>query len=392
MRQHRWIKWIGATRLQPLLFFFLIGLGVLSASRLALTLWKSAQVSAVDGWAQVLIQGVRVDIASLCLLLVPLATLVLLLPKMIYRWRVTGIIIATWLTLILTLLVGLEFATPEFMAEYGLRPNRLFIEYLIYPREIAETRLARRWQRPAEAQEYWPLRIGLAFVVLLIGAMGVRSTSGHRPMNPAMLAFSTDPTVNVLPLNSFYSLVHAARDAARSGESALDLYGKLPEADVIAAVRADSGLLPEAFIDPAIPTLAARTPIWHGKPKNLVIVLEESMGAQFVGSLGGLPLTPHYDQLSERGWAFTRLYATGTRSVRGIEAVLAGFSPTPAQAVVKRPKAQHDFFTLAALLRRHGYDTTFYYGGESHFDKFFAGDRAERLCQAGVCRLLGRIG
>jgi len=408
MRQHRWIKWIGATRLQPLLLFFLIGLGVLSLSRLALALWKSAQVSAVDGWAQVLIQGVRVDIASLCLLLVPLATLVLLLPKMIYRWHVTGTLIATWLSLVLTLLVGLEFATPEFMAEYGLRPNRLFIEYLIYPREIAETLiksrplqcvglvlgivatawaswwLARRWQRPAEAQEYWPLRIVLAFVVLLIGAMGVRSTLGHRPMNPAMLAFSTDPTVNVLPLNSFYSLIHAARDAARSGESALDLYGRLPEAEVIAAVRADSGLPPEAFSDPAIPTLAARTPIWHGKPKNLVIVLEESMGAQFVGSLGGLPLTPNYDRLSEHGWAFTRLYATGTRSVRGIEAVLAGFSPTPAQAVVKRPKAQHDFFTLAALLRRHGYDTTFYYGGESHFDNmrgFFLGNGFSRVIE-----------
>jgi len=410
MRECGWMTASGATRLRPVVVFFLIGLGVLSASRLALALWKSAQVSAVDGWGQVLVQGVRADVASLCLLLVPLALLVLLLPQTVCRWRATGAAVAAWLALALTVLLGLELATPEFMAEYGLRPNRLFIEYLIYPREIAQTliksrplqcvglvlgiiatawasdRLARRCWRPVDARERWPLRMLLALAVLLLGALGVRSTLGHRPMNPAMLAFSTDPTVNVLPLNSFYSLIHAARDAARSGESAVALYGALPEAEVIAAVRADSALPPDAFsdADASIPTLAARAPIWQGKPRNLVIILEESLGAQFVGSLGGLPLTPQYDRLSQQGWALTRLYATGTRSVRGIEAVLAGFSPTPAQAVVKRPRAQQDFFTLAALLRRHGYDTTFYYGGESHFDNmrgFFLGNGFTRVIE-----------
>jgi len=409
MRERGWMAATGANRLSPVLGFFLIGLGILSASRLALALWKHAQVSAVDGWSAVLVQGLRVDVASVCLLLVPLAVITLLLPQRAYRWRATAITLRVWLALALTLLVGLELATPEFISEYGLRPNRLFIEYLIYPREIAATlmesrplqcvllvlgilasalfgyRLARRWWRPADARERWLLRSALALVVLLLGALGVRSTLGHRPMNPAMIAFSTDPTVNVLPLNSFYSLAHAARELLRDEEGAAQLYGALPADEVIAAIRADSGLPPDAFADAAqIPTLAARAPIWRGKPRNLVIILEESLGAQFVGSLGGLPLTPNYDRLSEHGWAFTRLYATGTRSVRGIEAVLAGFSPTPAQAIVKRPRAQQEFFTLAGLLRQHGYDATFYYGGESHFDNmrgFFLGNGFSRVIE-----------
>ena len=108
-----------------------------------------------------------------------------------------------------------------------------------------------------------------------------------------------------------------------------------------------------------------------------MILLQESLGAQFVGSLGGLPLTPNIDALSQQGWAFEQLYATGTRSVRGIEAVLTGFTPTPAQAVVKLGKSQTNFFTIADLLKQRGYSTSFIYGGESHFDNmrsFFLGN------------------
>jgi phosphoglycerol transferase MdoB-like AlkP superfamily enzyme len=108
-----------------------------------------------------------------------------------------------------------------------------------------------------------------------------------------------------------------------------------------------------------------------------VIILEESLGAQFVSSSGGLPLTPEIDKLNTEGWAFKNLYATGTRSVRGIEAVITGFTPTPARAVVKLDKSQHGFFTIANLLERNNYTTQFIYGGESHFDNmkgFFLGN------------------
>ena len=102
-----------------------------------------------------------------------------------------------------------------------------------------------------------------------------------------------------------------------------------------------------------------------------------SLGAQYVSSLGGLDLTPEFDKLNQEGWAFQRLYATGTRSVRGIEAVITGFTPTPSRAVVKLDKSQKDFFTIASLLSKNGFETQFIYGGESHFDNmksFFLGN------------------
>jgi phosphoglycerol transferase MdoB-like AlkP superfamily enzyme len=104
------------------------------------------------------------------------------------------------------------------------------------------------------------------------------------------------------------------------------------------------------------------------RPKNLVIIVEESLGAEFVGALGGRPLTPRLDALAHEGIWLENLYATGTRSVRGLEALVTGFPPTPALSVVKLGRSQRNFFSIAQLLRNAGYDTSFIYGGEAQFD------------------------
>ena len=389
---------------RPVLGFFLAGLVLLGLSRLGLALWYFDAVTQAGGWAPVLLQGLRVDVATLCLLYGPVAAALLLAPSQ----RIAGIVAALWLATSIAVMAMLELATPGFMAEYGLRPNRLFLEYLIYPREVFSTlwtgrplqlllvpvaaagifALAWRGTRAVRQPRVTvaPLwrRATVALLVVLVAALGARSTLGHRPLNPAMVAFSGNPRVNQLPLNSFYSLAHAARQWLKQEDSAMDLYGRLPEAEVIASVRRASGLPKGAFTNASIPTLAVRSPTHTGRPLNLVIVLEESLGAQFVGHLGGLPLSPNIDRLSRDAWTFTRMYATGTRSVRGIEAVVAGFSPTPAQAVVKQPKSQQGFYTLAQTLKARGYDTTFYYGGESHFDNmrgFLLGNGFQRVIE-----------
>lgn len=395
-------------RLSPIAAFFLFGLVALSVSRLGLALWHAARVSAADGWGTVFLQGVRVDVATLCLLYGIPAVLALLLPVDGRLGRAWRHLLRGWLIAASVLLVFMELATPSFMAEYGLRPNRLFLEYLIYPEEVGMTLLrghllavvievtavivlfwvllrgSRRWVVPTPTvpvEAGWLWRLPLALLVLLLAAMGVRSSLGHRPLNPALVAFSTDPTINALPLNSLYTVGFAARQLATRSETSR-VYGDLPLAEVVSELRATSGLPASAYVSDDLPSLALRPPMHTGTPRNLVIVLEESLGAQFIGSLGGRPLSPNYDRLSAQGWAFERLYATGTRSVRGIEAVLTGFPPTPAESVVKLPPSRQRFFTLADVLGRHGYDTGFYYGGESHFDnmrEFFLANGFTRI-------------
>jgi phosphoglycerol transferase MdoB-like AlkP superfamily enzyme len=115
-----------------------------------------------------------------------------------------------------------------------------------------------------------------------------------------------------------------------------------------------------------------------------VIILQESLGATFVESLGGVPVTPNLEKLKDQGIWFEQLYATGTRSVRGIEAVTTGFQPTPADSTVKLSKSQKNFFTIAALLAKQGYSTEFIYGGESHFDNmrgFFTGNGFQHIVE-----------
>ena len=206
-----------------------------------------------------------------------------------------------------------------------------------------------------------------------------------------MLAFSTDPLMNDLTLNSSYSLFFSIKQMSAE-DDAFKYYGKMDKANIIRLVRESMSTKVGSFhIESSssensplngnnteiMPTLVNRSASYKGKPKNLVILLQESLGARYVGGLGGLPLTPNLDALIKESWSFNRMYATGTRSVRGIEAVTTGFSPTPARSVVKLGQSQTNFFTIADLLKNKGYHTQFIYGGESHFDNmksFFLGN------------------
>lgn len=101
---------------------------------------------------------------------------------------------------------------------------------------------------------------------------------------------------------------------------------------------------------------------------NVVIVSEESLGAGFVGAYGNdHNLTPHFDALAKQGWLFKQAYATGTRTVRGLEAISASFPPIPSESIIKRP-GNEEMATVGALMRQQGYQTSFIYGGYGLFD------------------------
>ncbi len=222
----------------------------------------------------------------------------------------------------------------------------------------------------------------LPLVVFLLFFGARSSLTSIRPINASDAIFSKDQFTNSIALNSLYTVGYAVY-SLKHEEDMIKMYGKLPVEEALGRVRkymiTDAG----GFSDPEIPTLHRNgSKIKNEKPLNLVIILEESIGAEYVGSLGGLPLTPNFDALTHEGLFFTNLYATGTRSVRGIEAVLTGFLPTPSTSVVKLGKAQSGFFCLAEELRRNGYRTSFLYGGSANFDNmasFFNGNGFEEV-------------
>ncbi|RJP87274.1 MAG: LTA synthase family protein, partial [Desulfobacteraceae bacterium] len=383
----------------PFLLFMGTAVLVLFLSRLGLSLWQFDRVSAANGWVPVLLQGLRVDVATIIMMIGVIALFSILLSGPGLVGRVWNKAAQAWLSFALMLLVFMELATPPFIIEYGFRPNRLFVEFLSYPKEVVS--MLSRGHRTeiviclaGLCVSFWAgwrlfgnafqgitypgrgWRMAMALLILAPGFLGARSSLGHRPLNPAMVAFADDALVNSLPLNSFYAVVHGINQMNDEADSS-KIYGHMAKEDIIRSIRKETGLPESAFTNPDFPTLHHQPATYRGKPKNLVIILEESLGARYVGTLGGLPLTPNLDALAKKGWLFERLYATGTRSVRGIEAIISGFTPTPALSVVKLGKSQHDFFTLADSLRRKGYFCEFIYGGESHFDNmrsFFLGN------------------
>lgn len=374
--------------------FFLAALLLLTLSRLGLCLWQWPRVEAAGGLWPILLGGLRIDLSLLAILC---AWPLLASPWLGHRAlpvRIAG----GWYRLWWLVLVLMEVATPQFIIEYDTRPNRLFVIYLTSPREVSAmlwhgykgvlaagvlTLAVLGWlgwrllrgDRVDARMRGW-LRVPATAALFVLAFLAARGTLAHRPLNAAMVAVGNDSMVNALPLNSLHTLADAIlrmRDE-RSSES---LYGTMPEARMQAIVREAAGLA-GAPPDPQRPSLHLQQPsVQPARPLNLVIIVEESLGAQYVGSLGGSGLTPKLDALAEHGWWLTRTYATGTRSVRGLEAISTGFLPTPAEAVLKLPRSQRDFFTLAELLGRAGYRSRFVYGGEAHFDNmkgFFLGN------------------
>jgi len=399
----RFVRYLGP--LMPVFGFFLASLIFLSLSRLCFVAWKWDRVTAVHGLWTVLGFGLRMDTLLLSIVIALPTVICLLLPAREKVHRMWHPIQSLWLTACGALIVFMELATPSFVKQFGVRPDRLFFEYLDHPQEVFLTIWANykvmiileiavvaltiwaAWkmsQKLCRVSQVWTakqrlLAVPLILVVLFVGA---RSSFDHRPANMSTVAFCGDPLVNTLSVSSTYSVAYAI--FGLGGETDLVYqYGKMADEEVIQRVHKGMGLPESAFTNFNIPTLHRQFPkIKRERPLNLVIILEESLGFEYVQSLGGLPLTPELERLSQKSLWFSRLYATGTRSIRGVEAVVTGLPPTPARSVLKLNLAQHGFFSLASLLKRHGYTTQFIYGGDSQFDNmkgFFLGNGFDRM-------------
>lgn len=371
------------------LVYLASALALASLSRVALTVLFWERVTRTDGFWWLLPIGVRLDLMTLCPLLMPVAAAVLLWPR---RGRaLLATLVASYLAVTSAAMALLEVATPGFLAQYDSRPNRIFVDYLGYPSQVLPTVWHERpwslvfgvlisigsgifvWRLVrdsvlADAPWSWPRRLLVVPLVGLLLFAGTRSTLSPRGGNISTAAFSGDHLVNELALNSAYAVSYALYERRHENDESA-LYAEMPDEEAYARVRREMLVPEDAFTDPSLPTLHRQPPsVARDRPLNLVILLEESLGAGFVGSLGGLSLTPNLDRLASEGLLFTNLFATGTRTVRGIEAIVSGLPPTPSSSAVKLGLAQGGFFTLGDLLRRHGYETEFFYGGVSNFD------------------------
>lgn len=327
--------------------------------------------------------GLFYDLVAAAYLFAPFALYLGLVPERIYRWRAHRALMQVGLFAASFGLLYLAAAEYFFFDEFDARFNLVAVDYLIYPHEV----FINIWESYPVARVLALTALAAAAVVFLVRrrmAASYEVPSRYRERMPIVAAwlalvglcylgvtgevgrFSSNRVTNELAQDGLYAFFAAAF----TNELAYDAYyPTMPEAEAAARVRRLVAQ-PNATFLPGTANPLARHVTNPGTPErlNVVLIIEESLGADWVGAYGDTrSLTPNIDAMAKDALVFTNVYATGTRTVRGLEAVSASFPPIPSEAIVKRPHNE-GIFTWAEVMRREGYTPTFIYGGFGTFD------------------------
>jgi phosphoglycerol transferase MdoB-like AlkP superfamily enzyme len=147
-----------------------------------------------------------------------------------------------------------------------------------------------------------------------------------------------------------------------------DFYVKDQEAAVFSTVRSDLQEPNANFVDSGFSIRRQINNAGEAQKPNVILVTIESFSADFMGHFGNTQhLTPVLDALADSAILFTNMYATGTRTVRGMEALTMCVPPTPGNSIVRRTD-NAGLFTVGSIFKKAGYTRSFFYGGDGYFD------------------------
>lgn len=390
----------------PVLTFFVLSIVIFMISRTSLLIWhpEGTESHIFDIYKYGLLYDVSINCSmyAVVFLICILANFLSKVPAFIL------ILQKLLLSLIITIQLLLEVSTPSFIIEYGVRPNHIYVEYLIYPKEVVSTlvnghlfeslfcilicitafilfyKLASKLYRDYTSIKVKKSLLCLVLAIVLI-PYGIRGTiTNHKPLNPSNSSFCTSPLGNTIPVNSPFNVFYALRHISDSDIKSSSIFAFDNTVNVLNNYDKFSKVTKPETIDNSCPINQVITPkISPSQKRNVVIIVEESFGARYVQSLGGDPIAPELEKLKNEGWWFERLYATGHRSVRGLEAITASYPPSPLASQVKL-EHREELTTLSSIYKRLGYKTSFIYGGESHFDSmrsYFLNNGVEEIIE-----------
>ena len=369
------------SRFRPVLLAAALWLAISTATRVALAL--RPEVVAVGGpadWLRVFGYGLLFDLVTATYLLAPAVLWLALLPQRLARSSLHRAF--AWLAFCALLCGFLVLAVAEwlFWDEFGGRFNFIAVDYLLYTHEV----MLNVWQ----SYPIGKLLLVLAGLAALVGLLLRRALwqSAGAPLawRPALLVvvawsvavaaslrwidtdvknFSGRDAANDLAGNGLYEFFAANR---RNELSYDRYYATLPPGEDLKRVRAALGVTKGDGVERRIAP---------GRPErrlNVVLVSVESLGAEFLGAYGDpRGLTPNLDRLAGESLWFSSVYATGNRTVRGLEALALALPPSPGQSIVRRP-GNDMLFSLGSVFEDKGYSVLFAYGGYGYFDNMNA--------------------
>ena len=330
--------------------------------------------------------GLWFDLAVLLIALIPGTLYWVLLPKSWHGGRFDHAMTVSGFALFVSIIGFTMIGEVLFWNEFGGRFNFIAVDYLIYTREVAgniwesypvgrmlaalfgvallATILFRKALRVSEDAVWLRGRVAV-FASLALAAFLVNDLS-----KTSWTELSSNNYANELSENGYYTFVRAFFNNEIDYRR---FYAMQDEAVVNRRVH-DLVASSNATFVGKMPGDVTRDIVEALPPArmNVVLVTIESLSASFMAPFGNrLGLTPNLDTLAGQSLLFTNMLATGTRTVRGLEAVTLSVPPTPGQSILRRP-GNEKLFSLGSVLRDHGYSATYLYGGDGFFDNMNA--------------------
>jgi phosphoglycerol transferase MdoB-like AlkP superfamily enzyme len=374
--------------LLPVLVVVLL-LVIYTVTRIALLFYTGSDSAPLSLWPGIFARGLWFDVAVITVLLAAVFLYEAVLPN---RWRHSRIHLVLrllWLWFSLALLLFGAVAEITFWMEFSTRFNFIALDYLIYTQEVI-----------GNIRESYPVGwilagIGaLAALIVLLLFKRVRHADSQPLTRAQRLGFAAAaiilPTLTMsmanidqmegqgntyaaeLSGNGLFTITAAARRMELDYDR---FYRTIPQ-ETADAVLERVGVMRKATSGASIGT--EKTDVSPGKtpfikrPRNVVLITVESLSAYYLGAYGGTGgATPNLDELARDGVKFDNLFATGTRTVRGLDAVSIGTPPIPGQAIVHRLNNDH-LATIGELLKQQGFSSYFFYGGYGYFDNMNA--------------------
>lgn len=368
-------------------------LGLSLLTRLILLIWSFQDVNVSLVWIlKAFLTGFVFDLCVATLFLFLYTLYLLLFPK---RWigsLVDRIFTYFYMTVLLIIMYFSVMAEYPFWEEFGVRFNFIAVDYLIYTYEVV-----------SNINESYPIAlIVLVLVALIAGTLTLLSKkhifratfSDKRPL--LKRAFIAIPVLllSVLLLNTLKN-----KQADSTSNLVVNELGKNGVFSFFAAFRSNEldyatfyptlqekkaySILKKALLQnnqhyssSEYDQIERITKAEKETRPNIILITIESFSADFLKEFGNEKnLTPNYDRLAGESQFFTNLYATGTRTVRGMEALTLSVPPTPGNSIVRRP-SNENLFSIASIIEEKNYHPYFIYGGDGYFDNmntFFGG-------------------
>jgi len=341
-----------------------------------------------------LLLGGMNDLILLGAALAPLALYLYAMPARWHRHPAGRFLLACTLWIGFFTILFLGVAQFYFFEEFNARFNLVAVDYLIYPHEV--------FGNIFESYHVVPIMILVAIyasiMLALILKKVVMANIPEWALGRRMQGFAAYAAV--LTLGQYFFSTHSfdfsdnriINEITANGISSFFEAFHTNKLDYDAFYHTGNPQRLQALLDDELASDTSRTApqsnslsrqsgiVAQGLGKmNVVVIVEESFGCEHVDVCGqGLDidqalasphkgLTPSMDALAKEGMFFNRAYATGTRTVRGLEAITASFPPIPSESIIKRPGNEH-IATWGKIMRDNGYQTSFLYGGYSQFD------------------------